>query len=236
MRFGWPTVPGTKAALNQWPSEDLQFGVPGFRALASSYVNRMDALAHRLLPLMARALGLAPDYFQDAFQGTGHSLRLSHYPDAAEPRMGVGAHTDSGILTLLAQGSKPGLELCLPNGRWVRPQTMPGSILVNSGDLLRRWTNHSWLSTLHRVVNIPGQERYAIPFFWNPRHDFVMEALPGCSSPENPPRYGPTTLTDYMEGWYAGRYTTLRSLTPAQVRAAKEGLTPGGVGGSNSKL
>lgn len=92
---------------------------------------------------------------------------------------------------------------------------MPGAILVNSGDLLRRWTNHKWLSTLHRVVNLPGQDRYAIPFFWNPRADFLMEALPGCTSEENPARYKPTTFTDYMDGWFAGEYSTLRSLTPA---------------------
>ena len=121
-------------------------------------------------PLFARALELpSPDtYFADAFSGAQSCLRMSNYPDPkTEPALGVGAHTDSGILTLLGQSDKPGLELCLPNGRWVQPQPMPGAYLVNSGDLLRRWTNHRWLSTLHRVVNLPNQERYAIPFFWN---------------------------------------------------------------------
>lgn len=154
-------------------------------------------------------------------------LRLSHYPDPAQRGkpggdIGVGAHTDSSIMTLLAQQDKPGLELCLPDGRWVRPQSMPGTFLVNAGDMLRRWTNHKWLSALHRVVNLPGQERYAVPIFWNPRADFMMEVLPGCCSADNPPRYSAINATDFMAGWFAGEYTTMRTLTPAQVQAAKD--------------
>merc|ERR1719271_1605024 len=102
--------------------------------------------------------------------------------------MGVGAHTDSSMMTFLAQSDKPGLELCMPDGCWVRPQALPGTILVNSGDLLRRWTNHKWLSTMHRVVNIPGQERQSIPYFVNVRPDLMVTTLPGCASPENPDR------------------------------------------------
>lgn len=214
MRF-----PDTASQQNQFPPEET-----GFRALAQEYVGRVDALAHRLLPLLAGALGLPPGFFDEAFAGAQCSFSVAHYPDGPAPRIGIAAHTDSGVLTLLGQSDKPGLELCLTDGRWVRPQPMPGAILVNSGDLLRRWTNHRWLSTLHRVVNIPGQERYAIPLFWNPRADYLMEALPGCSSARNPARYGPVTFTAYMEGWYAGEYSSLRSLTPAQIRAAQEGV------------
>ena len=62
--------------------------------------------------------------------------------------MGIAAHTDSGIFTLIAQQDKPGLELCLPDGRWERPQALPGAFLVNAGDMLRRWTNHRFASAL----------------------------------------------------------------------------------------
>jgi isopenicillin N synthase-like dioxygenase len=141
-----------------------------FEQVTTRYCRATNSLAMRLLPLLARALALpSPDtYFADAFAGAQSCLRMSNYPDPEiEPKLGVAAHTDSGILTLLGQSDKPGLEVCLPDGRWVQPQPMPGAFLVNSGDLLRRWTNHRWLSTLHRVVNVPHQERYAIPFFWN---------------------------------------------------------------------
>jgi isopenicillin N synthase-like dioxygenase len=152
---------------NRYPAALL---AEGFEEVTTSYSQATNSLAMSLLPLFARALELpSPDtYFADAFSGAQSCLRMSNYPDPkTEPALGVGAHTDSGILTLLGQSDKPGLELCLPNGRWVQPQPMPGAYLVNSGDLLRRWTNHRWLSTLHRVVNLPNQERYAIPFFWN---------------------------------------------------------------------
>lgn len=218
---------------NQWPGPM----VPGFEKLVTAYVGEVDALAHRLLPLMARALGVpSPDtFFEEAFKDAEFSIRMSHYPDAAGRGkdggdMGIAAHTDSGIITLLGQQEKAGLELCMPDGRWVRPQSMPGAFLVNVGDMLRRWTNHKWLSALHRVVNIPGQERYAIPIFWNPRPGFVMEALPGTTSPTNPYRYEPMTSSEFMVGWYAGEYTSLRSLTPEQVKAAEE--DPGGFKGT----
>ena len=77
-----------------------------------------------------------------------------------------------------------------------------------------------------QVLNFPGQERYAVPVFWAPGPAFVIETLPGCSSPTNPPRYGPITTPEFMKGWYRGEHSTLRSLTPAQVRAAVEDSPP----------
>ena len=117
----------------------------------------------------------------------------------------------------------------MPDGRWERPQSMPGAFLVNGGDMLRRWTNHRFTSALHRVVNLTGQERYAVPLFWAPRPDAVMDpaALTTCcDAATNPPRYGPVTSGDFMRGWYAGEYTSMRTLTPAQVKAAD--ADPGG--------
>lgn len=227
--------PDNEAAHNQWPEEESERGVGlGWRKLAIAYADATGRLAWELLGLIARALKLHPDFFEEPFRGAQTSLRLSHYPESAgfelsgknNMRMGIAAHTDSGILTLLAQSDKPGLELCLPDGRWVRPQSMPGTFLVNSGDLLRRWTNHRFLSSLHRVVNLPNQERYAVPFFlMGPRADFPMQTLPGCADPqENPDRYNDAiNLTEFMKGWRAGEDKHIKTLTPAQVKAAYEG-------------
>jgi isopenicillin N synthase-like dioxygenase len=93
--------------------------------------------------------------------------------------------------------------------------------------MLRRWTNHRFASALHRVVNLPGQQRYAVPLFWVPRPSALMEALPTCSDAANPPRYGPITSGDFMRGWYAGEYTSMRTLTPAQVQVIE--TDPGGL-------
>ena len=223
MRFNTPPV------QNQWPA------LEGFEDTMAEYAKEIDALAHRLLPLLAQALDLpATDTtFVDGFSGSNSTLRLVHYPDPAKRGVpngdvGIAAHTDNSIFTFIAQQDKPGLEICMPDGRWLRPQTMPGTILVNAGDMLRRWTNHRWMSALHRVVNLPGQERFSVPLFWTPRADYVMEPLDSCSSGDNPPRYGPLTPAAFMIGWYAGEYTTMRTLTPAQVKAAEIDAASGG--------
>ncbi len=106
-------------------------------------------------------------------------------------------------MTLLPQNDLPGLAIRDPSGVWFDQPVIPDSFTVNTGDILRRWSNHRFLSTPHRVVNRTGQERYAIPFFFDPQCDYKMACLPSCQSDDNPPRYEPTSYTEYML-WFAG--------------------------------
>ncbi len=184
---------------NQWPS-----GLPGFRETVIAYCAAMEELGKLLLPLYGIALDLPPDWFGTAFAEPMCTLRMSHYPRqdvVEENEFGLAPHSDTSFMTLLAQNQVPGLSIRLPNGRWLDAPALPGSFLVNGGDLLRRWTNERVLATPHRVVNRSGQERYAIPFFMDCSYDHVMECLPTCQGPGNPPRYGPITYPDYMT-WF----------------------------------
>lgn len=95
----------------------------------------------------------------------------------------------------------PGLAIRLPNGKWVDAPVIDGAILVNGGDLLRRWTNDRFLATPHRVINRSGAERYAIPFFFDCRAEYQMTCLPTCTSTDNPPKYDPITYVKYLT-WY----------------------------------
>src|SRR5258707_14457599 len=104
-------------------------------------------------------------------------------------------------MTLLAQTSIQGLPISLPSGKWIDEPALPDPFLVNGGDMLRRWTNHRFLATPHRVINRSGRERYAIPFFFDCTIDHAMECLPTCTDAANPPRHEPFTYTDYM-AWY----------------------------------
>jgi isopenicillin N synthase-like dioxygenase len=129
---------------------------------------------------------------------------MSHYPQqtvVADNEFGLAPHSDTSFMTMLAQNDIPGLSIRLPNGRWIDAPSMPGSILVNGGDLLRRWTNDRFLATPHRVINRSGQERYAIPFFMDCDYDYRMECLPSCCSEANPPKYPPITYPEYMT-WF----------------------------------
>lgn len=198
---------------NQWPAE-----MPGLRARVVAYCDAMEALAKSLLPLYARALDLPADWFAARFASPMYTLRMSHYPQAdpaGENEFGLAPHSDTSFMTLLAQNRVPGLSIRLPNGQWIEAPSLPGSFLVNGGDLLRRWTNDRFLATPHRVVNRSGQERYAIPFFFDCDYRTRMDCLPTCQGSDNPPRYPPITYAEYL-AWY-------RDLN----YAAKEALSAG---------
>lgn len=195
---------------NQWPEARA---LPGFRETVTAYLDAMERLCKRMLPLYAAALDLDPDYFREAFAEPQYTLRMSHYPPAEQggaDQYGLAPHTDSSFLTMLPQSELPGLSIRMPSGQWVEAPAAPGAFLVNSGDMLRRWTNHRFLSTPHRVVNRnAGRDRYAVPFFFDAAHDFPMACLPTCQGPANPPRYEPVTYSEYMR-WFARQYDHVR--------------------------
>jgi isopenicillin N synthase-like dioxygenase len=184
---------------NLWPDD-----LPGFRETVVSYSAAMERLGLSLLPLYAVSLDLPPDYFAQSFRMPSYTLRMSHYPRqevVEDNEFGLAPHTDTSFMTMLAQNDVPGLSIRLPNGRWLDAPALPGSILVNGGDLLRRWTNDRFLATPHRVINRSGQERYAIPFFMDCDYDWRMECLPTCTDDDTPPRYEPITYPEYMT-WF----------------------------------
>jgi isopenicillin N synthase-like dioxygenase len=191
------------AGPNRWPGN-----LPGFRESVLAYTEAMDALARRALPVCAVALELPPDAFDAAFAESQFSFRLSHYPpvSAETNQFGIAPHTDANFLTFLAQSDVPGLQVRTPSGDWTDVPSVPGSYAVNSGDMMHRWTNGRIKSTPHRAVPPVGRHRYAIPFFLGPHLDTVIECLPSCRGPGNPPRFPPITYDAYLTWWYDANY------------------------------
>ncbi len=184
---------------NKWPQD-----LPGFRETCLAYTGALEKLARRLVPLYALALDLPEDYFDKAFAKPMFKLRMSHYPPSdpeAENEFGLAPHTDTSFMTLLAPNKIAGLAIRLPTGRWVDAPAIPGAFLVNGGDMLRRWTNDRFLATPHRVVNRTYGARYALPFFFDCGAEQVMECLPTCTGPDNPPKYEPIDYVSYMT-WF----------------------------------
>ena len=167
----------------------------------------MESLGRRMVPVYAVALGLPADYFDAMFEKPNMIQRLTHYPPNDvydDNEFSIAPHTDSGFATFLAPSAVPGLSIRLPDGTWFDAPSIPGAFTVNGGDILRRWTNDRFLSTPHRVINVSGRHRYAIPFFFDTHPDTLLECLPSCRSAENPAKYDPIIYDDYAL-WYATR-------------------------------
>lgn len=190
---------------NVWPDEAE---LPDFRGRALAYADAMDDFTRCLLPAIAAALDLPPDWFDEAFQESQFTLRLSHYPPVAATanQFGIAPHTDSSFMTFLAQTEVPGLQVRMPSGNWLDVPFVPGSFAVNSGDMMKRWSNGRFLSTPHRALPPVGRHRYAIPFFLGPQFDWEIACLPTCTGPGNPPRWEPITYAAWQEYWYDANY------------------------------
>jgi isopenicillin N synthase-like dioxygenase len=190
-------------AATIWPEAPEGF-VEAWRA----YYAAMEALAARVMRLFATALNLPESYFEPFIDAPVSALRALNYPEAlAPPKPGdirAGAHTDYGSLTiLLPQAGSRGLEILTPDGAWTHVPPQDGAFVINIGDLMARWTNDRWVSTLHRVV-IPEEggaaRRQSFAFFHQPNWDAEIVALEACLAPGETAKYAPVRSGPYLMG------------------------------------
>lgn len=187
---------------NRWPERPVRL-----RDLYTKYYVRMGALASDLMRLSALALGLPEDYFDDKIDRHISRLNVRLYPEQkTKPLPGqlrAGAHTDYGTVTILKPGDTiGGLQIADAEGTWHDVPMIPGSFVINQGDLMARWTNDNWLSTLHRVANPPeeangGSRRLSIVFFHHPNYDATVSCLPTCVQAGSVPKYESITVSEY---------------------------------------
>jgi isopenicillin N synthase-like dioxygenase len=191
---------------NQWPD-----GLPGFREQNELYFSTLLALGRRLMGMIALSLELEETFF-DAMVAEPFALMcLNHYPPqpvaAPAGQLGAGAHTDWGGVTLLLQDELGGLEVRNVSGEWVRADPVPGTFVVNLGDMIQRWTNDLYISNMHRVLNRQrARSRLSVALFFNPDYFTRAECLPGCFSDERPPRYSPCTVGEHIAEMYRLTY------------------------------
>jgi len=183
---------------NQWPA-----GLPDFRETLESYQRTMYALSAQLLRGLALSLELLETALDGFNEGASGMVRLVHYPpqpaNALPGEKGCGAHTDWGAFTFLLQDDAGGLQVWSQetNG-WVDATPIPGTFVVNIGDMMARWTNDRYRSTRHRVVNTLGRDRIAIPFFFMGPPEYEVACIPTCVEAGAVPLYPPTTPARHL--------------------------------------
>lgn len=179
---------------NKWPP-----GMDAFKASQLAYFQVMRSLAHRFLPAFALALDLPSDYFGDDFAAPNCTVRLIEYapqPQDETDLFGFAPHTDGSFITFLPCSRYPGLEVRTKSGEWIRPPSIPGTFVVNTGEMLAHYSNDRFVPTPHRVLNRSPHTRHAMPFFFGPNRLKVISCVPTCVSEDNPARYTPSTSAE----------------------------------------
>jgi isopenicillin N synthase-like dioxygenase len=197
-----PGAPGCYAE-NIWPEHPA-----AYREIFTTLYRDCEVLADTLMRIFARALGLPEDYFADKIDHHFSVLGSNHYPeldhDPMPGQLRVGAHSDFGSLTILAPtAAAGGLQVKMADGRWIDVNPIPGGLIINLGDMMARWTNDCWKSTLHRVANPASGDhgrsrRQSIAFFCHPNYDAEIACIESCVGPGLPAKYAPILAGEHM--------------------------------------
>jgi isopenicillin N synthase-like dioxygenase len=185
------------AGPNQWPAS-----LPGFRPAVRAYVEALSGLARRLVRVVALALGAPVDALDPYFARPTTFLRLLYYPPQAPQSpadlFGSAPHTDYGFITILLQDDVGGLQVRNVAGEWIDAPYRPGAFVMNTGDILHRWSNGRFISTPHRVINRSGRARYSNPFFFDPDMRAEIAPLASCVSAAEPARFEPLVYGEFL--------------------------------------
>lgn len=180
--------------------------LPEFAPSFKLAYQQLEGIGRELLKAIAVYLELDINYFESWVQGGNSILRAIHYPPITiDPGNSVraGQHEDINLITLLMGASAEGLQVLNKNNEWIGITAIPGSLVVNVGDMLQRLTNGVMKSTTHRVVNPPrekwGTSRYSIPFFLHPVGKMPLNALSNCISNDRPKAFEDITAGNYLE-------------------------------------
>jgi isopenicillin N synthase-like dioxygenase len=207
---GEPQEGRRSAGQSQWPEDAV---LPGFADLMRRHLQNQCDVARQLARVFALSLDLPEDYFDAMYRYISANMVLNYYPPVDLPTLrerqwSFSPHTDYNAFTLLNQDSLGGLQVLNSAGEWIEAAPIPGTMVVNLGDLFARWTNDLYISSLHRVINRSPEARVSIPVFTSPNGATTIECLETCAEPGNPPRYAPIRAEHYLKSMLDKAYET----------------------------
>jgi isopenicillin N synthase-like dioxygenase len=205
----FPPLTGQES-VNNWPPNNERF-----RTAVTKYYNHLQRFSKELTRTFALALGMEETFFDRMITFPAGYVRPLHYPPqevsgGEEP--GIAAHTDFACFTVLCQGNVGGLEVLNKNGIWIAAPPIPRTFVVNIADFMQHITNGYFQSTVHRVINKTGEERYSIPFFYAFDDDAELEVLPSCR--EEGKEYDSVRVGEYI----AHRFKISRTKHPDKAQ------------------
>lgn len=220
--LGFPVAPDDPEVLagtplyapNKWPE------LPGFEAALTAYYRGCYEVGMKVLEGFAIYLGREPDFFSRHFTKPVADMVLNHYwgHDQAvaigATEIASGAHTDHGIVTILWQDSSGGLQVMGPDGEYIDAPPVPGSYVINVGELMKRWTNGRFQATIHRVIHRKNTDRISMPLFCNPDFRTLVDPRQ-LGVPDAEAKYPPVLSGDFL----VSRFQTTRKLWGAENKA-----------------
>ncbi|KAK0461812.1 Clavaminate synthase-like protein [Desarmillaria tabescens] len=209
-----------KVIPNIWLPDGI---LPGFKEACLDYFWTCYDVELNVFRALALGFRINEEYFTEYHSAADNQLRILHYfsvpvkdvEEGLAPR--IGAHSDFGSITMLLQDQAGGLEVEDPHspGEFKAATPIPGSLVINAGDLLMRWSNDTIRSTVHRVrapkhmygTDCMTPERYSVPYFCGPNHSTIIDSIPGTWSETVPKKYEPIDSTEYLMKRLAMSYT-----------------------------
>lgn len=195
--FTMRNLDGRATDVEAWPDE-------AYRTVSMAFYQNCLKSAFRVLRVFADALQVDSEFFVSKHTGENITMRYLHYPaigyqPKSDSQMGAGAHTDYGSITLLFQDDIGGLQLKAQDGAWIDVAPIKDAVIINTGDLMERWSNGRYPSTEHRVLpRIGVGDRYSIAFFTDPDSDALIQPLPACVTPGHSALYYPVTAGEHI--------------------------------------
>jgi isopenicillin N synthase-like dioxygenase len=192
--------PDSRIGRSQWPPREK---LPAFESTMKNYIARLRSVSGALNHAFALSLDLPENYFDALYQRPDMTLTFNFYPPVDPAKLtstqwSFSPHADYTAFTVLLQDSSGGLQARNAAGDWIDVAPKPGTFVVNVGNLLARWTNDLYASTLHRALHVGNAPRISAAFFVYPDAATIVRCIETCREPNNPPRYQDVTTAEYV--------------------------------------